>query len=136
MLTNNHKLGCPLIDEYNPHNLECICAEDSRMNKHELKALYASLLPKVSAEAKLCGYAIGEHGSMTRDMDLMAFAWTEDALSEGELILRICMVVNGRLLGGYGSKPHGRHAYTIVLDDYKSDTDWAVFLDISVAPRI
>lgn len=26
---NSHKLGCPLIDEYNPNNLDCTCSQPS-----------------------------------------------------------------------------------------------------------
>lgn len=42
---NTHKLGCPLIDEYNPNNLECVCAENNTTVKgllDEYAELYKS----------------------------------------------------------------------------------------------
>lgn len=36
---NIHKLGCPLIDEYNPHNLECICSQPSSVPVEEEKCV-------------------------------------------------------------------------------------------------
>lgn len=40
---------------------------------------YAALIPLAQERARKLGYAIAVHGSMNRDLDLIAVPWTEDA---------------------------------------------------------
>lgn len=43
--------------------------------------------------ARRHGYAIGVHGSMSRDLDLIAVPWVESASSPDELLKEICEMV-------------------------------------------
>jgi len=57
---NLHKLGCPLIDEYNPNNLECTCSQLSSVpvindisdvSDEEIIQHYSPSTPEVSWES-------------------------------------------------------------------------------------
>lgn len=41
----------------------------------EMQAFYVSKLDAIREAAKSCGYAIGVHGSLKRDLDLIAVSW-------------------------------------------------------------
>ena len=62
-------------------------------NKQELKRLYLSILPTIREVARKSGYAIGVHGSLTRDMDLIAVPWIEKPLKPATLVQRIELAV-------------------------------------------
>ena len=49
-------------------------------------AFYASIYDDLRKAAMDCGWALGLHGSLSNDMDIMAMPWTEDAKSEEEMI--------------------------------------------------
>ena len=102
---------------------------------------YSQLMPGLREVAFKCGYALGLHGSMNKDLDLIAAPWTEEAVYPERLIE--CLAAH---CGGYvpqhghsfvegkwvprempGKKPHGRRAWTI---SFGGD----VYLDISVMP--
>lgn len=107
------------------------------MNKRQRKAYYLSLLPTIREVARSCGYAIGVHGSLTRDFDLIAVPWTEKALLEVTLVRRITKAVGGFYMDwSVGKKPHGRTAHTIILNNGEGSKidgkQWAVFIDLSV----
>jgi len=108
-------------------------------------ATYASLLPDLVQAGRDCGYAIAPHGSMARDLDIIAVPWTEEATSAEALIMRLLSVTGGYLTDGSRSKdgewetvhgdaptkmPHGRLAWTIHLGTHGN-----LFLDVSVMPR-
>lgn len=73
---------------------------------------------------------------MTRDLDLLAVPWTEEATSRDELLDAIMKICDGFLVERTSKternptqKPHGRMAWSIHLDG-------GVFIDLSVMPRI
>ena len=94
---------------------------------------YVGLLTILTETARAHGYALGLHGSLTRDMDLIAVPWTEDAC-DGETLVRALTAaihVDEVVLLATpppGQKPHGRVAYTILLGS-------GAFIDVSVMPR-
>lgn len=111
------------------------------MTKRDRKKLYISLLPHIREVARGCGYAIGVHGSMTRDFDLIAVPWVEKPLLEKTLVKRITKAVDGFYMDwSVGKKPHGRNAHTIVLNKGEGSVidgkRWAVFIDLSVTPTL
>lgn len=108
-------------------------------------ATYAMLLPELIAAGRDVGYAVAPHGSMARDLDLVAVPWTEEAGTAEELILRLLAASAGHLCDGARKvegkdeletvrgdvgkpKPHGRRAWTIFLGN-------GLYLDVSVMPR-
>jgi len=78
------------------------------------------------------GYAVGLHGSFTRDLDLMAVPWTEHACEPQHLINRIVDATDLRSLSSNpGTKPHGRLAWTFVFKTFADPR----FVDLSILPR-
>lgn len=86
--------------------------------------------------ARLCvdnGYALTVHGSMARDMDLLAVPWTPEAVAPDvllDLILKkFDLTVAHQPDKPRGTaKPHGRTAYTLI-------GDWGHwFIDLGIMP--
>jgi len=93
--------------------------------------VYLSRIQLVRDVAKLHGYAIGVHGSMKRDLDLIAVPWIENPSSPESLVKAIEIAVSGYILepprGLPVAKPHGRLAWSIHLGG-------GPFIDLSVMP--
>lgn len=87
----------------------------------------------IRAAAKEVGYAIGVHGSLKRDFDLIAAPWTGDAVGYAFLISHLLKRLP-ELLGkqvrmlGHEAKPRGRHACTLQIDG------WMKHIDLSIMP--
>lgn len=79
--------------------------------------------------ARECGYAVGLHGSMKRDCDMIAAPWTDEAVVAFELIERLCAALNAKVIGPIAGKPHGRLGWNLQVDGYVK------VIDISVMPR-
>ncbi|HRX37764.1 MAG TPA: hypothetical protein P5337_15335 [Aestuariivirga sp.] len=100
------------------------------------QSILSSILPPVREAARFNGYAVAVHGSLSRDIDLIAVAWTEDAQPVDQLVdaVRgaICGVLgNCLLIGEPGQKPHGRIAYTLIHPGFAGEIDLSV-----IPPRI
>lgn len=93
---------------------------------------YAVLFESFRKAALDCGWALGIHGSMATDMDMMAMPWTEDAQSPEILIKAIsdcidCTIWKDRHVIAHHGKPHGRIVYTIsIFSDF--------YIDLSIIP--
>jgi hypothetical protein len=57
--------------------------------KFQLRKRYASIIPEIRKIGKRCGYAIAVHGSMERDLDLIAAPWVDGALKPETLVIRL-----------------------------------------------
>lgn len=89
---------------------------------------YAVIYAEMAARARELGYALSLHGSLNRDLDVVAIPWTHDAVSEADLIAALAETADGVLLGGVLNKPHGRRAQVIV-------TGASHYIDLSIMPR-
>ncbi len=84
------------------------------------------------------GYALAAHGSLRRDIDLVAVPWTDEACSAEELAqyLYDSLAKLDRIVGwGAGGstpeqRPHGRLSWAMMLASYP-----VCYIDLSVAPR-
>ena len=103
-----------------------------------LVCIYAQILPRIREAAKKLGYAIAIHGTLTRDLDILAVPWVKEAVEPMVLVNMIADVVGGYVIGdrtderGYVSdhpteQPHGRMSWNIC---------WGgkAFIDLSVMP--
>lgn len=95
------------------------------------RSLLESILPSIRQAARHKGYAVAVHGSLKRDIDLIAVAWTDQAAAPDELISAIRGAIGG-ILGncykhhGPASKPHGRIAYTLIHTGFIGEIDLSV----------
>ena len=93
-------------------------------------ALYAHRVHELQAIAKASGYAIAIHGSMMRDLDVIAVPWVKNARTPKHLINEICERMGLTATKDDGTlKPHGRLAYTLLLGNIG-------FVDLSIMPKI
>lgn len=109
---------------------------------------YESLIEPLRARARELGYAIAVHGSLERDIDIIAVPWTGAAIDARDLVRELVEVVyrvNGaayvrddppeELADAFDwtrrnpqPKPHGRLAWSIHLGG-------GPYIDLSVMPR-
>lgn len=80
------------------------------------------------AFARTQGYTIAVHGSLERDIDLIAVPWNENAVSCQIFIDAFCAHTKGVIVGTTEDKPHGRRAYSIDIPG------WYQLIDLSVTP--
>jgi len=108
-----------------------------------LPAFYLQLYPALVAAARDHGYALAVHGSMVRDLDLIAVPWTAEA-SDALTLIKKLKEVTGTVTHGAawdhlvpdctpGEKPHGRVAYSLHLTDRGCE---GPYFDVSVMPRV
>lgn len=74
------------------------------------------MFPKIREVAAQCGWAIGVHGSVANDLDLMAMAWVEKHTTADELADAIAKVVTltyRKPIKNDKDKPNNRVVYTI-----------------------
>jgi len=107
--------------------------QKARARKPGLPRMFAMLLPYLVELGREEGYAIGVHGSLARDLDLIAVPWVEGAAAAEHLVTRIAKYVShfqdpAYVIHGPALKPHGRRAWNIVADS-------GAVIDISVMPR-
>jgi hypothetical protein len=111
------------------------------------RQLFDRLIGPVRAVAKHLGYAVAVHGSLARDIDLIAVAWSEKAVSPMAVSAAIIdeiqrqvgpasipktvkHYVTGELIDQPESKPHGRIGWAIHFHG-------GAYVDLSVVgPRI
>ena len=106
--------------------------ERDELNLDGRSAFYAMMLNKIKEKAADLGYTIAVHGTMVRDMDLIAVAWVEDARPHEELVEAISKLTEPTVWKDFHfkemtNKPHGRIVYTLSIY-----SDW--FIDLSIIP--
>lgn len=94
-------------------------------------AMYYNILKGIATEH---GYALAIHGSLTRDLDLIAVPWVEDPKPPEEFLMAIRKTIGWNVDDGMAydtmvEKPHGRIAYTI-------KSGGGGYLDISILPTM
>ena len=84
--------------------------------KPSLAPIYAAALyPSLCTIFHNHGYALAAHGSLARDLDLIAIPWVVITSSPGDVIDAICEeFAVRRVEGDPKSHPHGRVVYTLI----------------------
>lgn len=97
------------------------------LNRAKRKALYTRLLPQLRRIARKGGWALAVHGSMARDLDLVAVRWTRRSWKPETLLQRMALACCGMKYSSFAwtQKEHGRRATTIAFGRN-------VYLDISM----
>lgn len=118
------------------------------MSEKSIKAkpqFYAVCLHPLQEIAKGLGYNLVVHGSMNRDLDLIAIPWIDNPHSEIKLIQTIDMYLRGICYEDNNAKEGymfstlsgGRNNYVINLNrsnKWNNYTDEQYYLDISITP--
>jgi hypothetical protein len=104
------------------------------------REFYLALMPGLCFVAERYGYALCVHGSLRRDIDLVAVPWRDAAPSAESLIEALAKATHA--ITGTARfrehdlqpelKPQGRKAWSI----YLTPLDDAPYLDISVMPTL
>ncbi len=113
------------------------CPAIRRATRAYVETLLAEILPALQLSARGCGYALTVHGSLARDIDLVAIPWTSTADKPELLVQRLCGALSaflGRAINlradDWAEKPHGRRALTIILPGNCPE------IDLSIMPRV
>lgn len=101
------------------------------------RALLDIILGPMRLAARNQGYAITVHGSLNRDIDLVAIPWREGAMNADSLVDVLCGAVTGAVgsclkHGEWVDKPHGRKARTLLV--YCGENHMQI--DLSVMPTV
>lgn len=101
------------------------------------RSILDAILPSIREVARFNGYAVAVHGTLKRDIDLIAVAWTDQAKSPDDLVRVIQGAVGGILgnclrIGDPSIKPHGRVAYTLIHPGFCGEIDLSI---IPPAPK-
>lgn len=76
------------------------------------------------------GYAIAEHGTRSRDLDLLAVPWTRKARPVDQFLESLEASLPAKRNGVFEMKPHGRIALALVPAEIWGDDNW--YIDLSV----
>lgn len=103
-------------------------------------AFYATLIPYLREIALKNGYALAIHGSMQRDIDLVAIPWVKGAEEPEVLIASLKKAIGGHDVNRLHwvknpeKKPHGRIAWSFYFNEQDAKRGTGPYLDISVMP--
>ena len=97
---------------------------------------YVGLIDPMRKVARHLGYALAVHGSLARDIDLIAVPWIDDAVEPAALVGALIEVIKGFDKNGFAFvdkdcprlKPHGRLAWSIHFTG-------GGYFDLGVMPR-
>lgn len=128
---------------------------------HAKPSYYAIMFEPLKEIALKYGYNLVLHGSLNRDMDLIAIPWNETVGVVDEMMNEFCEYVGGEILlwnqhrnedgeivgDLFTEKPHGRKAYVIDIyrggylngggfQDMTYHKDPQTYMDISVMPTM
>jgi hypothetical protein len=97
---------------------------------------FALMIDPIRKVGRQLGYAIAVHGSLARDIDLVAIPWIDEAVDGQTLataVFRIVQAFNKEVFVSMDEdcprpKPHGRQCWSIHF--------WGSYIDLSVMPRV
>lgn len=93
---------------------------------------FFQMIPDMREAAFKLGYCLALHGSVRRDLDIIAIPWTEEAASASDLVSAMLEAVQGYCTPHADEpyrKPHGRLVWCIHLGHGGN------YIDFGVMPR-
>lgn len=90
---------------------------------------YAVLYQTIRDVGLRNGYAVAIHGSVVRDLDVIAVPWVDSAQPYDVFVADVCNVANLRVVST-GRKPHGRLVFALGFPDVETPA----YVDLSVIP--
>jgi hypothetical protein len=108
---------------------------------HVKPSIYAFYFESLKVIALKYGYNLVLHGSMNRDLDLIAIPWQEKLGDTDEMVNDFATILGGDVMEMTDAQkncfPHGRISYIININrggDWNNHEDAQYYLDISVTP--
>lgn len=95
-----------------------------------LPVAFTMIYAHLSGIAREAGYALALHGTMMRDLDLIAVPWTSTAVCAEELVARFMAASSSWRRPNLKpvEKPHGRRCWSMHLGG-------GPYIDLSIMPR-
>ena len=108
--------------------------ERDRLQYHA-QVIYPKVIPWVREIARKLGYGVAVHGSLLRDLDLVASPWTKWAVDSEQLAYVVWASLPHHFseFPQFEEKPHGRKAWHL---HFGSDAPGLLSIDLSIMPRI
>lgn len=108
-------------------------SEDKPHHGHKwMPVMYANYYGLLMSAARECGYSLAVHGTVNRDLDLIAVPWVEEAQKPEELLRKFCRILGAEMKPNgepaydvKEEKPHNRVAYSII-------TGGGGYIDLSI----
>lgn len=91
-------------------------------------AYMVGIYPALATKAREHGYALALHGSIQRDLDVIAIPWIETVSTPEQLVIALCEEFDAEPnhpLTEPTIHPHGRISYSIPLW-------WGAYIDLSI----
>jgi hypothetical protein len=95
--------------------------------KPSFAPVYAFLYPNLATIARKHGYALAIHGSLQRDMDVIAIPWIAEPSESIDVVTEICDSFCFKQIGLPDITYHGRMRYTLSIYG-------EAFVDLSFMP--
>lgn len=106
------------------------CGSELKVTPDNWDELELPDVARIRALAREVGYALAVHGSLERDLDVIAIPWTTDAVGNHALIEHLAKGLDARIVD-IERKPLGRYAATL-----KQRIGWIKSIDLSVTPQL
>jgi hypothetical protein len=107
---------------------------------HVKPALYAFIYEELKVIAQSYGYNLVLHGSMARDLDLIAIPWVAELGDVNAMVIEFAEHIGGHIMDQTHEQkycfPHGRYSYVININRGRDDelNDQQYYLDLSIIP--
>lgn len=91
-------------------------------------AYMVGIYPRLAEEARRHGYALALHGSLQRDLDVIAIPWVENVSAPIDLVRSLGKIFNiepNHPIDKPAQRPHGRLSWSLPLW-------WGAYIDLSV----
>lgn len=109
---------------------------------HAKPSLYAFYFEELKVIAMKYGYNLVLHGSMNRDLDLIAIPWQQELGNVEQMIEEFAEQIGGHVLPQHKEQincfPHGRQSHVININragKWNNYEDAQYYIDISVTPH-
>jgi len=100
----------------------------SKLRFEHVPAFYGLYYVAMAKTARTLGYALTLHGSMQRDLDVVAIPWVDEAVDADALVKALADKHGLHVTSNSpSSKPHGRRAWSLMIGGH-------FYVDLSVVP--